>query len=183
MGSCTKPYGSSRWRKWTTSGRSSSCLWVPVFFRLFEIDGPWLVSLLSDRLLCCSTQMSPSSLSRAWIKLARITILTGLQHRLQVTCRLLLVLAVSYLVCCLSGRTGQKVERQRTMLWVALTNRARFSIVYWRIFQQRFMLKRSHPRLGLETLAILYALPYALLMWGWVPCHMKVRSLSDIPLE
>ncbi|KDR80111.1 hypothetical protein GALMADRAFT_136654 [Galerina marginata CBS 339.88] len=33
---------------------------------------------------------------------------------------------------------------------------------------QDFMSNRSHPRLGLETLAILYSLPYALLMWGMV---------------
>ncbi|KAF8960344.1 hypothetical protein BDZ97DRAFT_1922248 [Flammula alnicola] len=33
---------------------------------------------------------------------------------------------------------------------------------------QRFLLERSHPHLGLETLAILYSLPYALLMWGTV---------------
>ncbi|KDR80110.1 hypothetical protein GALMADRAFT_242351 [Galerina marginata CBS 339.88] len=33
---------------------------------------------------------------------------------------------------------------------------------------QAFMAKRSHPRLGLETLAILYSLPYTLLMWGMV---------------
>ncbi|RXW22040.1 hypothetical protein EST38_g3817 [Candolleomyces aberdarensis] len=29
-----------------------------------------------------------------------------------------------------------------------------------------FLQARSHPRLGLETLAILYSLPYALLLWG-----------------
>ncbi|KAJ2914810.1 hypothetical protein MD484_g5604, partial [Candolleomyces efflorescens] len=32
----------------------------------------------------------------------------------------------------------------------------------------RFLKVRSHPRLGLETLAILYSLPYALLLWGYV---------------
>ena len=80
---------------------------MPVLFRLFERDGPLLVFLLYNRLLCCSMQMSPSSLSRVWIKLARITILTGLQHRLQVTYQLLLVLAASYLVCSLSGRTAK----------------------------------------------------------------------------
>ncbi|KAF9485028.1 hypothetical protein BDN70DRAFT_705879 [Pholiota conissans] len=33
---------------------------------------------------------------------------------------------------------------------------------------QEFLKARNHPRLGLETLAILYSLPYALLMWGVV---------------
>ncbi|KAF9475279.1 hypothetical protein BDN70DRAFT_924099 [Pholiota conissans] len=33
---------------------------------------------------------------------------------------------------------------------------------------QEFLRARNHPRLGLETLAILYSLPYALLMWGSV---------------
>ncbi|KAJ2925385.1 hypothetical protein H1R20_g11714, partial [Candolleomyces eurysporus] len=31
-----------------------------------------------------------------------------------------------------------------------------------------FLQRRRHPRLGLETLAILYSLPYALLLWGMV---------------
>ncbi|KAJ3509550.1 hypothetical protein NMY22_g16257 [Coprinellus aureogranulatus] len=31
-----------------------------------------------------------------------------------------------------------------------------------------FLRARSHPTLGLETLAILYSLPYALLLWGMV---------------
>jgi len=31
-----------------------------------------------------------------------------------------------------------------------------------------FLEARNHPRLGLETLAILYSLPYALLMWGMI---------------
>ncbi|KAF5311160.1 hypothetical protein D9619_008039 [Psilocybe cf. subviscida] len=33
---------------------------------------------------------------------------------------------------------------------------------------QNFLNERNHPRLGLESLAILYSLPYALLMWGMV---------------
>jgi len=33
---------------------------------------------------------------------------------------------------------------------------------------QEFLLKRTHPWLGLETLAIMFSLPYALLMWGMV---------------
>ncbi|KAF8884897.1 hypothetical protein CPB84DRAFT_1788800 [Gymnopilus junonius] len=33
---------------------------------------------------------------------------------------------------------------------------------------QAYLERRSHPRLGLETLAILHSLPYALLMWGMV---------------
>ncbi|KAH9478558.1 hypothetical protein JR316_0009015 [Psilocybe cubensis] len=33
---------------------------------------------------------------------------------------------------------------------------------------QAYLQARRHPRLGLETLAILYSLPYALLMWGMV---------------
>ncbi|KAF8155641.1 hypothetical protein B0H34DRAFT_808691 [Crassisporium funariophilum] len=33
---------------------------------------------------------------------------------------------------------------------------------------ERFMRKRSHPLLGLETLAIMFSLPYAFLMWGMV---------------
>ncbi|KAJ3516741.1 hypothetical protein NLJ89_g928 [Agrocybe chaxingu] len=33
---------------------------------------------------------------------------------------------------------------------------------------QAFLNRRKHPLLGLETLAILYGLPYALLMWGMV---------------
>ncbi|KAH6917967.1 hypothetical protein BKA70DRAFT_1415993 [Coprinopsis sp. MPI-PUGE-AT-0042] len=32
----------------------------------------------------------------------------------------------------------------------------------------KFLLERSHPTLGLETLAILYSLPYAMLLWGMV---------------
>ncbi|KAF8194135.1 hypothetical protein BJ912DRAFT_924219 [Pholiota molesta] len=33
---------------------------------------------------------------------------------------------------------------------------------------QKFLNRKNHPCLGLETLAILYSLPYALLMWGIV---------------
>ncbi|KJA18434.1 hypothetical protein HYPSUDRAFT_45294 [Hypholoma sublateritium FD-334 SS-4] len=33
---------------------------------------------------------------------------------------------------------------------------------------QKFLTQKNHPLLGLETLAILYSLPYALLMWGVV---------------
>ena len=31
------------------------------------------------------------------------------------------------------------------------------------------MLAKSKKALGMEMLAIMYSLPYALLMWGWVP--------------
>jgi hypothetical protein len=34
--------------------------------------------------------------------------------------------------------------------------------------KQAFLASRHHPLLGLETLAILYSLPYALLIWGYV---------------
>ncbi|KAF9568673.1 hypothetical protein CPC08DRAFT_746116 [Agrocybe pediades] len=40
---------------------------------------------------------------------------------------------------------------------------------------QAFLTKITHPRLGLETLAILYSLPYALLMWGLV-CFLAAFS-------
>jgi hypothetical protein len=33
-------------------------------------------------------------------------------------------------------------------------------------YQSSFLARMSHPSLGLETLAIMYSLPYALLMWG-----------------
>lgn len=33
-------------------------------------------------------------------------------------------------------------------------------------YQFWFLSARKHPTLGLETLAIIYSLPYALLMWG-----------------
>ena len=33
----------------------------------------------------------------------------------------------------------------------------------------RFLLSRKHKAMGLETLAIIYSLPYAMLMWGYVP--------------
>ncbi|KAF8799769.1 hypothetical protein BYT27DRAFT_7201001 [Phlegmacium glaucopus] len=33
---------------------------------------------------------------------------------------------------------------------------------------QKFLMNRAHPWLGLETLAIMFSLPYALLMWGMV---------------
>lgn len=33
------------------------------------------------------------------------------------------------------------------------------------VVQQRFLRLRAHPVLGLETLAIMFSLPYALLMW------------------
>lgn len=36
------------------------------------------------------------------------------------------------------------------------------------IFQEIYLRNRRHATLGLETLAILYSLPYALLMWGYV---------------
>ena len=32
----------------------------------------------------------------------------------------------------------------------------------------RFLESRKHKALGLETLAIIYSLPYAMLMWGYV---------------
>lgn len=32
--------------------------------------------------------------------------------------------------------------------------------------QLNYLASRRHPTLGLETLAIMYSLPYALLMWG-----------------
>jgi len=35
-----------------------------------------------------------------------------------------------------------------------------------------FLASRHDPLLGLETLAILYSLPYALLMWGYVYVHL-----------
>jgi hypothetical protein len=42
----------------------------------------------------------------------------------------------------------------------------------------------THERRGLETLAILYALPYALLMWSYV--HVKIcfvrRYTKSLPL-
>ena len=89
--------------------------------------------------------MSPSSLSRAWIKSARTRVPTGLQHRLQVTYQLLLVLAASYSVYCLSGRTEQKVERPRTMWWVALTHKACLSMVDQRMFLAKFYVEKKSP--------------------------------------
>jgi len=42
--------------------------------------------------------------------------------------------------------------------------------------KRAFLQARHHPLLGLETLAILYSLPYALLMWGYV--HLLYISNS-----
>ncbi|KAF8190440.1 hypothetical protein BJ912DRAFT_965115 [Pholiota molesta] len=38
--------------------------------------------------------------------------------------------------------------------------------IYDAEFVQTYLSKRLHPRMGLETLAILYSLPYAFLIWG-----------------
>ena len=35
-----------------------------------------------------------------------------------------------------------------------------------------YLTQREHKQLGLETMAIQYSLPYALLMWGYV-AHTK----------
>ena len=43
----------------------------------------------------------------------------------------------------------------------------------------RFLMSRKHKALGLETLAIIYSLPYALLMWGCVPLPSPLYLFSS----
>ena len=43
-----------------------------------------------------------------------------------------------------------------------------FFLIYQYTQQQEFLASCHHPLLGLKTFAILYSLPYALLMWGYV---------------
>ena len=40
-----------------------------------------------------------------------------------------------------------------------------------------YLTQREHMQLGLETMAIQYSLPYALLMWGYVHTYEK-REIS-----
>jgi len=41
-------------------------------------------------------------------------------------------------------------------------------LIYQHMQKRTFLVSHHHPLLGLEILAILYSLPYALLMWGYV---------------
>lgn len=42
----------------------------------------------------------------------------------------------------------------------------------------KYLNKRTHPRLGLETLSILYSLPYALLLWGVISFLVAVAATA-----
>ncbi|KIM46848.1 hypothetical protein M413DRAFT_63346, partial [Hebeloma cylindrosporum] len=48
---------------------------------------------------------------------------------------------------------------------------------------ERILMRWNHPSLGLETLAILYSLPYALVMWGYVFVlyHLDNRLIVGSP--
>ena len=53
------------------------------------------------------------------------------------------------------------------MNWLVINIEIRLVLIVPKnVFQQEYLEKRAHPWLGLETLAIIISLPYALLMWG-----------------
>jgi hypothetical protein len=56
------------------------------------------------------------------------------------------------------------------------------------MLKRAFIASRNHPQLGLETFAILYSLPYALLLWGCVhdlyaPNSYQLTSITIIQYD
>ena len=82
------------------------------------------------------------------------------------TCQSLRALAVSSLGYCLFDKIVAKKREPLMTQYVYALLRSCVILSPSSLFQLRFLSARKHPKLGLETLAIMFSLPYALLMWG-----------------
>lgn len=86
-----------------------------------------------------------------------------------------LVSTVASLMCIIIGlllgrqlRIGARGDEGTANDAVSLYYYYYFQIVNQDICQMKYLQRRKHRQLGMETLAIQYSLPYALLMWGYV---------------